>query len=88
MQRSQIKSSENTNTIFLYELIIDSYKRIIEVENTNIKLTKTEFNILYLLADNPGIVFTKDQLYSLVRKDQYIGGGTMIIHSRKRCNVR
>ena len=42
-------------------LCIDKYKRIVVRDENEIELTYTEFEILLLLAQNAGIVFSKEQ---------------------------
>ena len=41
--------------------------------NKKIELTYTEFEILQLLAQNPGRVFSKEQIYDVVWKEPYSG---------------
>ncbi len=43
-------------------------KRIVVREDKEIELTYTEFEILLLLAQNAGIVFSKEQIYNHVWK--------------------
>lgn len=54
-------------------LVIDSKCRTVEVEGKNIELTNYEFEILYLLARNPGQVFSKEQIYNQVWNAPYYG---------------
>lgn len=42
-------------------------------DGRNVELTSKEFEILKLFLQNPKKVFTKEQIYSLVWKDAYIG---------------
>lgn len=37
-----------------------------------------EFDVLYFLASNPNIAFTKEQIYEAVSKDDYSGGAYII----------
>ena len=52
-------------------IYIDKYKRIVVREENEIDLTYTEFEILLLLAQNAGIVFSKEQIYDSVWKEPY-----------------
>ena len=52
-------------------LCIDKYKRNVVREENEIELTYTEFEILLLLANNPGRVFSKEQIYDSVWKEPY-----------------
>ena len=38
-----------------------------------VQLTNYEFEILYLLAKNPGRIFSKEQIYTQVWKEPYYG---------------
>lgn len=53
------------------EIRVDSRKAY--HHGKEIFLTYTEFEILVLLARNPGRVFSKDQIYDMVWKESYIG---------------
>lgn len=55
------------------DIIIDPKCRTVKVESENIELTNYEFDILYLLAKNPGQVFSKAQIYNQVWKAPYYG---------------
>ncbi|MDR1550292.1 MAG: response regulator transcription factor [Hungatella sp.] len=50
----------------------DPDKREVTVKGKPMELTKKEFDILYLLVCNPGVVFSKKQLYSIIWNDKYI----------------
>ncbi len=43
------------------------------VSGKSLDLTRTEFEILYLLASNPGQAFSKERLYGLIWKEPYFG---------------
>ena len=46
---------------------------------TEIELTYTEFEILLLLAQNAGIVFSKEQIYDCVWKEPYFGDYNIVM---------
>ena len=52
--------------LYFEGLYIDEQKRIVVRENNEIELTYTEFEILLLLAQNIGKVFSKGQIYDRV----------------------
>ena len=60
-------------------LCIDKYKRIVVREENEIQLTYTEFEILLLLAQNAGIVFSKEQIYDSVWKEPYFGDYNIVM---------
>ena len=53
-------------------LYIDKCKRLVVRNENEIELTYTEFEILSLLAQNAGIVFSKEQIYDSVWKEPYL----------------
>lgn len=64
---------EVQNGQFHFEgLYIDEQKRIAVREDKEIELTYTEFEILLLLAQNIGRVFSKEQIYNSVWKEPYL----------------
>lgn len=60
-------------------IYIDKYKRIVVREENEIDLTYTEFEILLLLAQNAGIVFSKEQIYDSVWKEPYSGDYNIVM---------
>jgi len=53
------------------ELSIHPGKREVKVNDRNVVLTYTEFQILFLLASHPNWVFTRNQIIDEVRGDNY-----------------
>lgn len=60
-------------------LEIDELRRTIFCNEGEVELTYTEFEILKLLASNPGIVFSKEQIYDLVWKEPYFGNYKIVM---------
>lgn len=60
-------------------LCIDKFKRIVVRDGNEIELTYTEFEILLLLAQNAGIVFSKEQIYDSVWKEPYFGDYNIVM---------
>ena len=65
--------------LYFEGLYIDEQKRIVVRENNEIELTYTEFEILLLLAQNIGKVFSKEQIYDRVWKEPYFGGHNIVM---------
>ena len=81
----QVIENAKTNLSF-NGLEIDDINRSVRKQKQEIDLTFTEFEILYLLANNPGRVFSKEQIYDIVWKESYSGDYNIIIsHNR---NIR
>ena len=63
---------------------IDRDKFIIQLSGTDIILPKKEFELLELLANRPGKVYTRDQILKVVWGDEAIvGERTIDVHIRK-----
>lgn len=70
--------SAKKNLIFS-GLEIDITKRLVKKQQEEIILTFTEFEILLLLAQNAGIVFSKEQIYDSVWKEPYFGDYNIVM---------
>ena len=65
------------------ELYIDKRKRVVVCKENEIDLTYTEFEILLLLAQNAGIVFSKEQIYDVVWKESYSGDYNIVMSHKQ-----
>ena len=53
-------------------IAIDLKRREVVRDNRKIELTYTEFEILQLLAQNPGRVFSKEQIYMMREGESFL----------------
>lgn len=60
-------------------LEIDITNRLVRKQRQEIDLTFIEFEVLYLLANNPGRVFSKEQIYDVVWKESYSGDYNIVM---------
>jgi len=60
------------------ELFIDPLRRIVKMRGQTISLTRKEYEILYLLANNPGVVINRDQIYSRIWKEERSIGASIV----------
>lgn len=58
---------------------IDISRRLIYRGKSEIETTFVEFEILHLLARNPGKVFSKEQIYDIVWKEPYFGDYNIVM---------
>ena len=72
-------SGLNNHLLNFKGLMIDEVQRVIIRESQEIELTYTEFEILKLLAEHPGIVFSKEQIYDIVWKEAYSGDYNIVM---------
>lgn len=65
------------------ELMLDDGRKTVYLGKDKIDLTPTEYKILYLLMENPGKVFSNDQIYQNIWKMEPIGAeNTVAVHIR------
>lgn len=65
-------------------LVINRENHKVTVDGEEIKLTPIEFDILYLLASNPGKVFSTDEIFSRVWNEKvYEANNTVMVHIRR-----
>lgn len=60
-------------------IVIGLERREVIKNNKKIGLTYTEFEILQFLAQNPGRVFSKEQIYDVVWKEPYVGDYNIVM---------
>ncbi len=67
----EVKSENHLpqKTIFIDDLQINPSKREVLLGSESIKLTETEFKLLYLLSSRPGLIFSREQIIDAVRSD-------------------
>lgn len=70
--------SGEDDVIKIKDLEINIKKHTVQVSGTNLDLTRTEFEILYLLVSNPGQAFSKERLYDLIWKEPYFGNENVL----------
>ena len=72
------------NEISIKGLTINKDNHKVMVEGEEIKLTPIEFDILFLLASNPGRVFSTDEIFENVWNEKvYEANNTVIVHIRR-----
>ena len=70
---AQSIKSESNSIIKRGSLCIDIQKRIVNSNGNNVELTNYEFQVLCLLAENSGRVFSKEQIYEVIWKEPCYG---------------
>lgn len=75
---------EKEQSLQFGDLNIDPHSRLVTVRGEEKSLTAREFDLLYLLAQHPRQVFTRDQLLERVWGEaDYIDPGTVTVHIRR-----
>lgn len=82
-RRESKKKKENTN-ISIGNLEIDRSSYTVVASDKKINLPKKEFELLHFLAENPGKVFSRDELLQNIwGTDVYVLARTVDVHIRK-----
>ena len=72
------------NEIAIRGLVINKDNHKVTVYDEEIKLTPIEFDILYLLASNPGKVFSTEEIFERVWNEKvYEANNTVMVHIRR-----
>ncbi|WP_411681181.1 response regulator transcription factor [Clostridium thailandense] len=81
---NNIHESKNEGVIEIDDLIVDVLTHEVKIGDKEIALTRREFDILELLAKNRGIVFSTENIYESVWKEEfYESDNTIMVHIRK-----
>ncbi len=76
--------AESDRSLEFEALTINPRSRVVVVNHSPVELTAKEFDMLYLLAQHPKQVFTREQLLERVWGGaQYIDPGTVTVHVRR-----
>ncbi len=79
---SQGQTEDNEISIRGLNINKDNHK--VTVYGEEVKLTPIEFDILYLLASNPGKVFSTDEIFEKVWNEKvYEANNTVMVHIRR-----
>ncbi|MBQ8639082.1 MAG: response regulator transcription factor [Lachnospiraceae bacterium] len=79
-----VKVQQNQQKISLRGLEIDKNTHVVTVDGDEIRLTPLEFDILWLLAETPGKVFSTDEIFRRVWNETvYEANNTVMVHIRR-----
>lgn len=83
---TRLGSKEKSNTKDVYQtggLVLDDRKKEVSIDGTRVKFTPTEYNILKFLMQNKGEVFSTENIYNAVWKDDaYATENIIAVHIR------
>lgn len=81
----RLKARKEEVLLSLGDLTINWYERKVYVKGREIKLTAKEFDMLYLLAKNPGRVFTRENIFNHIWDEEPLDVRTIDVHIK---NIR
>jgi len=80
----RVHGSASSTVLRIGELVVDMERYDVTVSGKRVSLTYKEFQLLVLLASNPGRVYTREALLSQVWGYDYLGGTrTVDVHVRR-----
>ncbi|WP_206809690.1 response regulator transcription factor [Paradesulfitobacterium ferrireducens] len=78
------ETKENNTTLSLGNLTLDIRARRVTVEDRDVSLTPTEFDILQFLMENRGMVLSTERIFEKVWREKYFeSNNTVMVHIRK-----
>jgi DNA-binding response OmpR family regulator len=77
-RRERIEGSADEAPIERHGLVVDARRRRIEVDGTEVQLTPLEFEIVHVLAREPGVVLSRDQLMDRIWGYRDHAGGRVV----------
>lgn len=82
--RSGAVEEQRQNEISVRSLKINRDNHKVTIDGEEIRLTPIEFDILFLLASNPGKVFSTDEIFEKVWDEKvYEANNTVMVHIRR-----
>ena len=81
--KTQLKEEIACEKLAFKRMEIDASKRLVYRGEKEVNITFTEFEILHLLARNPGRVFSKEQIYDIVWKESYSGDYNIVMSHKQ-----
>ena len=89
--RAPMASGDEMRPVSIHGVDLEPARRGVRVRGEAIDVTRQEFNLLYVLASSPGIVFTRDRLLSRVWQEQSFVTGrsvdTLVKRLRKKIEI-
>ena len=81
---NNMAENEQPNEISIRGLSINRDNHKVMIYDEEVKLTPIEFDILYLLASNPGKVYSTDEIFEKVWNEKvYEANNTVMVHIRR-----
>ena len=79
-----IREGNTKDLIKVGDVVLDTLKKQLIVRGEPVKLTATEYKILFVMMSNPGRVFAAEELYERVwENDAFAVENTVMVHIRR-----
>ena len=83
LKQNHTQQNQEKHILVVGELELDQFTREVAVSGRSVRLTAKEFQILELLMSYPGRVYSADEIYEAVWKEEAINTETVMVHVRK-----
>ena len=83
LRRHLVYGNQGTEDIRFDNLLIQTSSGAVFLDGEEVSLTRTEYSILALLAENRGVLFSIDKLLEAVWGDISVSRNTAMVHIRK-----
>jgi DNA-binding response OmpR family regulator len=77
-RRERIEGATAEGPIEHHGLVVDARRRRVEVDGSEVQLTPLEFEILHVLAREPGVVLSRDELMERIWGYRDVAGGRVV----------
>ncbi len=74
------EAKKNVSNLEFDHLVINYEERKVYVRGREVKLTQKEFDMLYLMAKSPDRVFTREEIYNYIWKEDAVDVRTIDVH--------
>jgi len=82
--KRKVKSKIKDNKIKIQSITINKDKREVIIGEKSVHIPKIEFDLLVLMASDPGKIFTREDIYHKIwGNDVYVSDRTLDVHIRK-----
>lgn len=77
----QTNEKDRSGFIKIKNLVMNKKNHSVKVNDVEVNLTPTEYDILLLLADHPGTVYSAEEIFEKVWKEKYLdSNNTVMVH--------
>jgi len=84
MRRRQVVREENPQVIEYPGIMVNNFTRLARINGQDLDLTVKEFDLLWLMVNNPGLVFSREQLIQKIWGYDFLGDSRAIDSTVKR----
>ena len=77
------KEDRDDSRLIVGDLELDLYAHEVRVNGKTTRLTKKEFDILKLLMESPGRIYSAEDIYENVWQEAAVNTETVVVHVRK-----